>query len=218
MKILYNMIIQSVNKGCDPLEYSFYKATPLYKELLILDLIEKNKNITQRQMSDVLGSSVAMTNNYLSEIEERGLLEREYISTKEVIYHITNKGKEIRKYLSITFLNESQKMYDGAKEELLKFVEGIKEKGFKKILLYGAGEVAEIFLNAIKDEIEVLAVIDDDQSKQGKELVNKLIISRNEIVKYEHDAILISSYGHYPTMIEKLKEINYLESKILHFF
>ncbi len=200
------------------MEYSFYKATPLYKELLILDLIEKNKNITQRQMSDVLGSSVAMTNNYLGEIEERGLLEREYISTKEVIYHITDKGKERRKYLSIVYLNESQKMYDSAKEELLKFVEDIKEKGFKKILLYGAGEVAEIFLNAIKDEIEVLAVIDDDESKQGKELVNTSIISRNEIVKYEHDAILISSYGHYQKMIEKLKEINYLDSKILHFF
>ncbi len=200
------------------MEYSFYKATPLYKELLILDLIEKNKNITQRQMSDVLGSSVAMTNNYLNEIEGRGLLEREYISTKEVLYHITDEGRKRRKYLSIVYLNESQKMYDGAKEELLKFVEQIKEKGFKKILLYGAGEVAEIFLNAIKDEIVVLAVIDDDESKQGKELVNTLIIPLNEMHNYEHDGILISSCVHNEAMIKKLKDINYLEEKVFHFF
>lgn len=206
-----------MNKGCDLLDYSFYKATPLYKELLILDLIEKNKNITQRQMSDVLGSSVAMTNNYLGEIEEKGLLEREYISTKEVIYHITDKGKERRKYLSLIYLCESQKMYDGAKEELYKFVEDIKEKGFKKILLYGAGEVAEIFLNAIKDEIEVLALIDDDTNKQGNELVNTLIISRKEISNYEHDGILISSYAHYENMLNRLKEINYPKDKVLYF-
>ncbi|MGI6360070.1 MAG: winged helix-turn-helix transcriptional regulator [Acholeplasmatales bacterium] len=200
------------------MEYSFYKATPLYKELQILDLIEKNKNITQRQMSDVLGSSVAMTNNYLSEIEERGLLEREYISTKEVIYHITDKGKERRKHLSVIYLSQSQKMYDGAKEELLKFVEDIKKKGFKKILLYGAGEVAEIFLNAIKDEIEVLAVIDDDHDKQGKKLVNKLIISRDEIVSYKYDGILISSYGHQKLINQKIKELNIPKEKIITFF
>jgi len=59
-------------------------------------------------------------------------------------------------------MSESQKMYDSAKEELLKFINDIKSRGFKSILLYGAGEVAEIFLSAIKDEIEVLAVIDDN--------------------------------------------------------
>jgi DNA-binding MarR family transcriptional regulator len=212
------MIIQQVNKGSVLLEYSFYKATPLYKELLILNLIEKNKNITQRQMSDVLASSVAMTNNYLNEIEKRGLLEREYISTKEVIYHITDEGRKRRKYLSIVYLNESQKMYDGAKEELLKFVEQIKEKGFKKILLYGAGEVAEIFLNAIKGEVEVLAVIDDDESKQGKELVNILIISKNEIINYEYDGILISSYSHQKLINQKIKEMDIPNEKIMTFF
>ena len=169
-------------------------------------------------MSDVLASSVAMTNNYLNEIEKRGLLEREYISTKEVIYHITDEGRKRRKYLSIVYLNESQKMYDGAKEELLKFVEQIKEKGFKKILLYGAGEVAEIFLNAIKGEVEVLAVIDDDESKQGKELVNILIISKNEIINYEYDGILISSYSHQKLINQKIKEMDIPNEKIMTFF
>lgn len=199
------------------MNHIFYKSTPLHKELLVLDLIEKNENITQRQMSDVLGSSVAMTNNYLQEMEDKGLLKREYISSKEVLYLITNKGRERRKYLSVIYLSESQKMYDNAKEELLKFVKSIKEKGFNKILLYGAGEVAEIFLNTIKDEIEVLAVIDDDPNKQGERLVNTLVIPRSEIVKYHYDAILISSLIHQDEIIRKLKATDLNRVKIITF-
>lgn len=196
----------------------FYKSTPLFKELKVLDLIEKNQNITHLSLSDVLNSSVAMTNNYLTEFEKAGLLERKYNSTKDVEYLITKKGRERRKYLQIIYLDESQKMYDRAKRELVKFIQDIKEKGFNKILLYGAGEVAEIFLNTIQNQIEVLAIIDDDTNKQGKTLANVNIVSRDEITNFDYDAILISSYGHYQSILDKLQTINNDKNKILRFF
>ena len=196
----------------------FYRSTPLYKELLVLDLIEKNQKITQRQMSDVLNSSVAMTNNYLNEFEKEGLLERKYHSTKDVEYLITKKGRERRKYLQIIYLDESQKMYNHAKQELIKFIQDIKKKGFNKILLYGAGEIAEIFLNAIKDEIEVLAIIDDDLRKQRELLVNTKVISMDKICDYQHDGILISSYGHHHKMVENLTSVKYPSDRIITFF
>jgi transcriptional regulator with XRE-family HTH domain len=49
---------------------SFFKPTPLYKEFMILDLIEKNKDITQRQMSDHIGVAVSMINQYLDEYKK----------------------------------------------------------------------------------------------------------------------------------------------------
>jgi len=199
------------------LDNPFYRSTPLYKELLVLDLIEKNQNITQRQMSDVLNSSVAMTNNYLNEFEKEGLLERKYHSTKDVEYLITKKGRERRKYLQIIYLDESQKMYDNAKQELIRFIQDIKEKGFNKILLYGAGEVAEIFLHAIKNEIEVVAIIDDDLNKQGNKLVNVKIISLEEAKQYEYDAVFISSFVHKETILKKLIGLGYKRDVIISF-
>lgn len=197
---------------------SFFKSTPIHKELLVLDLIETQTHITQRQMSDVLDSSVAMTNNYISEYENRGLLVRKYKNRKEVEYLITDKGRERRKLLSIRYLNEVQKKYDAAKDEIINFVNELKEKGFKKIILYGAGEVAEIFLNAIKEQIEVVAVIDDDIDKQGQELVGVKIISLNEVRNIKHDALLISSFGHQLNMLKELEKQKYPNSKILKLF
>ena len=50
---------------------TFFKPTPLYKEFMILDLIEKNKDITQREISETVGVAVSMVNNYLDEYEKK---------------------------------------------------------------------------------------------------------------------------------------------------
>lgn len=42
---------------------TFFKPTPLYKEFMILDLIEKNKDITQREISLQIGAAVSMVNH-----------------------------------------------------------------------------------------------------------------------------------------------------------
>ena len=55
---------------------SFFKPTPLYNEFMILDLIEKDSNITQREISKAINIAVSMVNNYLNEYEEEGLIIR----------------------------------------------------------------------------------------------------------------------------------------------
>ena len=40
----------------------YFKPTPLYKEYMILDLVEKTPNITQRELSKNIGASVSMIN------------------------------------------------------------------------------------------------------------------------------------------------------------
>ena len=72
---------------------NFFKPTLLYKEFMILDLIEKDSNITQREISKAINIAVSMVNNYLNEYEEEGLIIRKKYSSKTVKYIITIKGK-----------------------------------------------------------------------------------------------------------------------------
>ena len=201
---------------------SFFKPALLYKEFMILDLIEKNANITQREIGKTIGVAVSMVNGYLDEYEKKGFIKRKYHSTKTVEYNITKKGLEQRKLLNIRYLKSSHMVYLSAKDNIVAFLAQIADRGFHKILLYGAGEVAEIMLQSMVDDffvlIEAIAVIDDDLAKQGKKIVGLPIIGIDDIGRFDHDGILISSYTHHHAIRGGLLKTGYPENKIIEFF
>jgi FlaA1/EpsC-like NDP-sugar epimerase len=189
---------------------------------MILDLIEKDANITQREISKIIGVAVSMTNAYIENFVEKGLIKKKKHSTKTVEYFVTKKGMERRKLLNIWYLKSSHEVYLSAKDNIIKFLNQIISKGFKKILLYGAGEVAEIMLQVMSDDnnipLEVLAVVDDDIRRQNEIIVNLPIISKENIDQFDHDGILVSSYKHHEVIRRNLVEINYPLEQIIEFF
>ncbi len=201
---------------------SFFKPTLLYKEFMILDLIEKDANITQREISEAIGVAVSMVNSYLDDYEKKGLIKRKKYSTKTVEYFLTKKGKERKKVLNISYLSDSLKVFKSASQDIIKFINQILEKGFKKVLLYGAGEVAEILLQTLTLDndlpIEVVGVIDDDINKLGTSLIGTNIVQIESVNEIEHDGILISSYTNREAIMEKLLNRNYSKNNILNFF
>lgn len=189
---------------------------------MILDMIEKNANTTQREISKAIGIAVSMVNDYLDKYEKNGLIKRNYLSTKNVEYIITEKGIERRKVLNIGYLKATHILYRSAKDNILNFLNQIIEKGFKKILLYGAGEVAEIILQVINDNntvsLDVIAVVDDDEMKRNSIFSGKRIISLDEIKNMNYDGILISAYTQAKIMYDKLMKKNIDKNKIITFF
>jgi DNA-binding MarR family transcriptional regulator len=201
---------------------SFFKPTLLYKEFMILDLIEKDANITQREISKTIGVAVSMINSYLDSYEKNGLIRRKKHSTKTVEYFVTKKGMERRKLLNIWYLKSTQQVYQSASNNILEFLNDLVKKGYKNILLYPAGEVTEIILKVINEtptcNINVMAIVDDDKDKCDKLLLNKKIILKEDIIKYKHDSILVSSYKHHKVLLENLLSLGYPKNKISQFF
>ena len=200
---------------------ALFKPSPQYKELMILSMISSNDEVSQRMIAAKLNISLAMVNSYLIDAEMK-----KYIKTdnknKRVKYLITKKGEERIKVLNISLLKSSLDVYNSAKVECEKFLTVIENKGFKNILFYGAGEVAEIMLYVINNgnsNINVKAVIDDDVSKQGTKFVNLPIISLSKVKDYENiDGILVSSYTNVDAINKNLSDFGYDKTKILNFF
>lgn len=160
-------------------------------------------------------------NDYIVSFEEQGYLKRNYQNTKSVAYQITKKGIERKKLLNIWYIRSSYLLYSSAKDNIIAFLKQIIDKGFKKILLYGAGEVAEIILQTLKEEsisLKVIALIDDDKTKEGSKILNTSIIGPHQIGQYEHDGILVSSYTHQQAIYTKLVGMLYDKSRIIQFF
>ncbi len=200
----------------------FFSPTSELKELLLLQHIEKNPDTTQKEIAKVINGAKSMVNVYIDNLEENGYMVRDYQSAKIVYYNITPEGVKRKNYLLINYMRELLDLYRLAKENVEKFLLEIEERGYSKLLIYGAGEVAETILGVIrdrnKDTLKVLAVIDDNDEIQGKELLGYKIISRADINHYEHDAVIITSYAYEDEIRGKLKELNYSENKIIRFF
>lgn len=203
------------------LKDNFFNPTPLYREYMIMTIIENNPNATQRLIAKSLGVSATLINKYLEVYEKEGKIERIYNSRKDLIYKVTKLGLKEKKNLNIKYLKDSLRVYKEAKGNVLPFLYDLYEKGYKNILLYGAGEVCELFLYIIKLDrtvkINVLGIIDDDISKVGKRLNDIRIISLSDINKYQYDGILIASYNHQDKMIRSLKNNNINDNKIINY-
>ncbi len=201
---------------------NFFKPTIIYKEYMILNLIEKDPNITQREISTAINIAVSMVNTYITEYEEKGYVIKESLSRKTIKYYLTDKGIERMKFLNIGYLSAAQNLYKSAKGETLLFLNKIIALGYQKVLFYGAGEVSEILFQTINDDhslpIEVVGVIDDLPEKQGKIIVNNIVTNNNAINKIDHDCIIIASYTNHDLIYRKLMDLNYPEDKIMYFF
>lgn len=200
----------------------FFKPTLLYREYQILEMINNDPNITQRVISNELNIALSTVNSNLVSFEQQGLLNRIYHTSKTVEYNLTKAGLERMRVLNIGYLNDTQMLYKTAKKELKSFLHSISDRGLKRIIFYGAGEVSEIILETIKEDrtipVEVVGVIDDSVSKQGK-LITDHKISNNSIINdLEHDAILIASYTSHDQIYRKLEKVNYPQDKIVYFF
>jgi FlaA1/EpsC-like NDP-sugar epimerase len=158
----------------------------------------------------------------LDTLEKSHLLKRKKASSKVVDYVLTKQGFERKKVLNMTYLSSTQKLYESAKENIENFLLEIKNKGYKDILLYGAGEVCEILLNTLKSnkslDLKCNAIIDDDTLKIGNHILDIPIIDIKNIDLYKNEGILISSYKHKDNIIKKLINIHYDSNNIINFF
>lgn len=200
----------------------FFNPTSEYKELQLLQYIEKKPEATQKEVATIINGAASMVNVYINELEEKGYLIRDYQSPKVVFYRITGEGVKRKNYLAFSYLRELIDLYGLAKNSVEDSVKSIVDKGYKNVLLYGAGEVAETIIAVVRDKMDsglnILGIIDDEQEKIGTEMLGYRIIARESIGEIGHDAVIITSYSFEDEISGKLVEVGYPGDRVVRFF
>ena len=200
----------------------FFSPTSDLKELLLLQHIEDNSETSQHIIAKVINAAASMVNFYINRLEKKGYLKRDYQSAKIVYYNITHEGIKRKNYLAFSYLRELIDVYRLAKENVLKSVESIVAKGYRNVLLYGAGEVAETIIEVVRDNkdsgLNIVAIVDDDKAKIGTEMLGYKVVSINNISGINHDAIIITSYTYEEDISKKLMEAGYPRDRAVRFF
>ncbi|MDI6786216.1 MAG: winged helix-turn-helix transcriptional regulator [bacterium] len=196
-----NLIIKENN-------LQFLQPTPALRELLILIEVKKDSHISQSALASMVGLAPSMINNYMKELIRNNYIEMRGNSRRTMSYHLTGKGITRKSNLLMSYLIEAIKLYKNAKDELKLRMMDLKKEKMHRIVLYGAGETAEVAFNAADElGLDVIGIVDKDQNKQGTEFAGRIIAHPSQIEKMVPEVVVITSLGFQEEIYESIKNL-----------
>jgi FlaA1/EpsC-like NDP-sugar epimerase len=190
----------------NPKGFDFLSPSPQFKELTILSLIQKHPNISQRQMSKEASIVPSMVNKYINNLKVAGYIEVIGENNKHTQYLLTENGLKRLKILTLSFISEISVLYSQAQEIFSNVSVVLDKNRIKKVLLYGAGEVGEIFLNVL--DVKILGFLDDDPKKQGKYFNGYKVYKPKEAQSMDYDCIIVASFKNSESILDNAKKVN----------
>lgn len=186
------------------------------KEYILLNEIEKNENITQRELSKKTEFSLGGVNILLNKMVQEGLVKIKQIPMNRVAYMLTPAGvaEKIRKtssYIKIhyNYINETT---EKIKNLLLNVV---KQNGEICVLLEN-DEISELVKLAVeklddKKHIEIIDGIRNGSWNQANENTNKYVEYENIAFNSSKTVIAVSIETYNELIKRQIKSVNLLE-------
>ena len=189
-------------------ELKFFKSSPLLKRLLILTAIEENPHISQNNLAEKVGLTSSMVNNYIRELSKKGMISIKGKTNRTMSYNLTPKGLKEKMSLLIAYTIETTELYQDAKQEFAGKLQEVYDEGIHNVVLFGAGETAEILYNASKSlDLEIIGIVDNDPEKQGKLFGNLVVQPPGFIERIKPDGVIITSIGRQDEIYEQISSL-----------
>lgn len=126
----------------------------------LLDAVDANASISQRSLASELGIALGMTNAYVRRCIRRGLVKVRQAPANRYAYYLTPKGFAEKSRLTASFLSRSFEFYRSARKQCDELLALAAARGWKRIALYGTGDLTEIaVLCAMGHPVTVAGVV-----------------------------------------------------------
>jgi DNA-binding MarR family transcriptional regulator len=127
----------------------------------LLAAVERDSALTQRHLARELGIALGLANAYLRRCAKKGLIKIRQAPLNRYAYYLTPRGFAEKSRLTAEYLAISLDFFRRARRDCAVLFEGCAQRGWRRVALMGAGELAEIaVLSAAEAGVTVVAVID----------------------------------------------------------
>ncbi|MCP9455873.1 MAG: winged helix-turn-helix transcriptional regulator [Nitrospira sp.] len=142
--------------------------------LEILDTIEKREDVSQRYLARHLGVALGLANSYLKRCIRKGYVKVTHAPANRYLYYLTPKGFAEKSRLTARYLSFSLTFYRKAGESCLRLFDECERRGFRRLLLCGVSDLAEIAtLRAMERDIAIVGYF--DPVSERKRFLNRLV-------------------------------------------
>jgi DNA-binding MarR family transcriptional regulator len=127
----------------------------------LLTSIERDSAVTQRKLAGDLGIALGLANSYLRRCVRKGLVKMSQVPLNRYAYYLTPQGFAEKSRLTAEYLAVSFHFFRRARGDCAFLLRQCSARGWRRVALYGAGDLAEIaVLSAGEAGIEVACIID----------------------------------------------------------
>lgn len=128
----------------------------LERDLRILSAIEEGAPLTQRLLARRVGVALGLANLCLKRLARKGYIKVVHFNDKPAArkrlrYLLTPKGLAEKSRLSYEHLVYSLNLYRRTRQTLRESLGSLRERGMKRLALYGTGDAAELAYLTLKE-------------------------------------------------------------------
>ncbi|MGE0500693.1 MAG: winged helix-turn-helix transcriptional regulator [Rhizobiaceae bacterium] len=128
----------------------------------LLQVIDRDGGVSQRQLAAHLGVALGLVNAYLKHCVGKGWIKVSKVPTRRFAYFLTPQGFAEKSRRTASFLSNSLHFFRRARLDCSEVMRHAVGRGWRDIGLVGAGELAEIaMLCATEAGLRVVVVADD---------------------------------------------------------
>jgi len=151
------------------------------RELAILEKLENNGHLTQRDLSKEVGIALGLVNHLLKKMVTKGWIKIKNIDAKKIRYLITPEGAREKSSLLYKRVESTIHFYLDAKRVIKEKVEHLKGDGVKSVSIYGINHISEVLFIVLKElGLELGYAVDDN--KKGEEWFGYTIVNMDEFL------------------------------------
>src|SRR5215475_13816503 len=110
----------------------------------LLESVERGGATSQRSLADELGIALGLVNAYLKRCVKKGLVKVRHAPARRYAYYLTPSGFTEKSRLTIEYMSYSFTWFRRAKADCTAAFTVARERGYGRVALLGASDLAEI--------------------------------------------------------------------------
>jgi DNA-binding MarR family transcriptional regulator len=189
-------------------DFTIYKPSDKMRELRLLEELERNPIVSQRELSHRFGIALGVTNACLRRMARKGWIRIRDLNPRRIGYYLTAKGMLEKTRLTIHLISFRVQHYSELKKVIGDRLLEMQRKGMQRIVFYGVSdemEVAYITLQGVN--LKLVGIVDDDKKVTSSIMFGYEIEPVSRVQELKPDCILITSLTNNDEKRDRLKGI-----------
>jgi hypothetical protein len=127
----------------------------------LLKYVERGWEQSQRRLASELGVALGLANAHLRRCINKGLVKVSQAPARRYAYYLTPRGFAEKSRFTFEFMSHSFALFRQAKADCMAALQAARERGYTRIALLGASDLAEVAaICALDGGFVVVAVVD----------------------------------------------------------